>query len=386
MGFNISQYVVPRDKWPQLDPDVRVMEVDTGYLQRSDRRSSPRSRKEYGRLVEALEAHGLVAVRDGRLAGINSRKFQFQERMVDYLTRPYDLKHLDEDLENHQGGWTPGAPYPGAEVARDHGQRFREWLQSQHMPFTAHLPRQPDGQNLPDLKERLFLRVREKGRPKDGETAWPQYNRSRYVPPGLGHLEEGADLLMVALLRIGLSLARMLALGYGLPEDTFTRLMEKAPHLLAPTGANMTRYAHGTVLALAHYDFNGPFTLHLQSNCPGLIAWTADGIPFLVRVPEGCVLVQAGRGLEWMTGGCIMAGFHEVVRLPAADEFVRQRCLGAGRPGIRTTTTLFAHCASDQPLAVLPKFGRTAEQLAQYPDTTFGAYMQEELRALGLEV
>jgi hypothetical protein len=32
-----------------------------------------------------------------------------------------------------------------------------------------------------------------------------------------------------------------------------------------------------------------------------------------VKIPEGCLLVQAGKQLEWMTGGYIKAGFHEVV-------------------------------------------------------------------------
>lgn len=31
-----------------------------------------------------------------------------------------------------------------------------------------------------------------------------------------------------------------------------------------------------------------------------------------VRVPEGCLLVQAGKQMEHVTGGRILAGFHEV--------------------------------------------------------------------------
>jgi isopenicillin N synthase-like dioxygenase len=32
-----------------------------------------------------------------------------------------------------------------------------------------------------------------------------------------------------------------------------------------------------------------------------------------VRVPEGHLLLQAGKQLEWFTGGYIKAGFHEVI-------------------------------------------------------------------------
>ena len=30
-------------------------------------------------------------------------------------------------------------------------------------------------------------------------------------------------------------------------------------------------------------------------------------------VPEGHMLVQGGKQLEWLTGGYIKAGFHEVI-------------------------------------------------------------------------
>ena len=33
----------------------------------------------------------------------------------------------------------------------------------------------------------------------------------------------------------------------------------------------------------------------------------------MVKIPEGQLLVQAGKQLEWMTGGHIKAGFHEVI-------------------------------------------------------------------------
>lgn len=43
--------------------------------------------------------------------------------------------------------------------------------------------------------------------------------------------------------------------------------------------------------------------------CP---QWLRDGRRVPVRVPEGCLFVQAGKQLEWLTGGDIQAGMHEV--------------------------------------------------------------------------
>lgn len=46
------------------------------------------------------------------------------------------------------------------------------------------------------------------------------------------------------------TLSEMLAIGFGLPRDTFTQLTACGPHLLAPTGSDMEKYGKvGTVLA-----------------------------------------------------------------------------------------------------------------------------------------
>ena len=34
-----------------------------------------------------------------------------------------------------------------------------------------------------------------------------------------------------------------------------------------------------------------------------------------VRIPEGCLLLQAGKEMEWLTGGHVKAGMHEVLPL-----------------------------------------------------------------------
>ena len=32
-----------------------------------------------------------------------------------------------------------------------------------------------------------------------------------------------------------------------------------------------------------------------------------------MAIPNGCLLVQAGKQIEYLTGGHVLAGFHEVV-------------------------------------------------------------------------
>lgn len=49
-----------------------------------------------------------------------------------------------------------------------------------------------------------------------------------------------------------------------------------------------------------------------KSRFPGLHVWLADGRRLPVAIPPGCLLCQAGKQLEWLTGGRVKAGMHEV--------------------------------------------------------------------------
>jgi isopenicillin N synthase-like dioxygenase len=68
----------------------------------------------------------------------------------------------------------------------------------------------------------------------------------------------------------------------------------------------------GSIFAGFHYDLNF-LTIHGKSRYPGLFIWLRNGRKCPVRVPDGCLLLQAGKQLEFLTGGEIVAGFHEVV-------------------------------------------------------------------------
>lgn len=109
---------------------------------------------------------------------------------------------------------------------------------------------------------------------------------------------------------------------------------------------------------------------------------TRDGRRVPVRIPAGCLLLQAGKQLEWLTGGHITAGFHEVVCTPdtlAAADKARQE----GRPLWRVSSTVFSHIASDVILEPLGRFA-SPHTCGQYPPTPAGLYVQQELKTIKL--
>jgi len=78
--------------------------------------------------------------------------------------------------------------------------------------------------------------------------------------------------------------------------------MHLGPHLLAPTGSDLAQYnEEGTIFAGWHTDLN-LLTIHGKSNFPGLSIWTREGSKMSVKVPDGCLLVQAGKQIEYLTG------------------------------------------------------------------------------------
>jgi isopenicillin N synthase-like dioxygenase len=145
-------------------------------------------------------------------------------------------------------------------------------------------------------------------------------------------------------------------------------------------------------------------TIHGKSRFPGLFIWLRDGRRVSVVVPDGCLLIQvrppeagelslspgarvtgpqAGKQLEWLTGGHIKAGMHEVMHTHATAD-ATEAAQRAGRSTWRVSSTLFAHIASDR---ILQPLGRFAEEktASQYPATPAGAYVESELRVIKLQ-
>lgn len=114
------------------------------------------------------------------------------------------------------------------------------------------------------------------------------------VPKDFPEWKETCDTWGTHMINGCFTVAEMAAIGMGLDRQTFTSMMKRGPHKLAPTGSDLTRYNVGTIFAGFHYDFNF-LTIHGKSRYPGLFAWLRNGEKFTVSVPEGHLLLQAGK-------------------------------------------------------------------------------------------
>jgi isopenicillin N synthase-like dioxygenase len=122
--------------------------------------------------------------------------------------------------------------------------------------------------------------------------------------------------------------------------------------------------------------------VHGKSRFSGLYVWTRENRKMLVKVPDGCLLLQAGQQFEYLTGGHVLAGFHEVVvneQAVAAAEAAR----AAGRSLWRISSTLFCHIASKEILEPQAHFANEPTA-ANYPPITAGEQVLNELKAISL--
>jgi len=97
---------------------------------------------------------------------------------------------------------------------------------------------------------------------------------------------------------------------------------------------------------------------------------------------DACCCRQAGAQFEVLTGGAVLAGFHEVVvneQTVAAAEAAK----AAGRSLWRISSTLFGHIASDQSLLPVAHF-KDQPNAHKYPEITAGEQVLAELKAISL--
>jgi hypothetical protein len=66
--------------------------------------------------------------------------------------------------------------------------------------------------------------------------------------------------------------------------------------MLSPTAVDLQKSKVGDVLVAFHRDFD-LLTIHGKTRFSGLFAWLNTGEKFIVRVPVGHLLVQAGKQL-----------------------------------------------------------------------------------------
>ena len=88
--------------------------------------------------------------------------------------------------------------------------------------------------------------------------------------------------------------SEMAAIGLGLEKDFLSRTVINSNFMLSPTAVDLVKNKKGDVLAAYHRDFD-LLTIHGKARFPGLFAWLNTGEKFSVSVPEGHLLVQAGK-------------------------------------------------------------------------------------------
>jgi isopenicillin N synthase-like dioxygenase len=200
-------------------------------------------------LASCLQHYGAVLVRDSRVLPTDGSRFR--SLMELYFAQPLEAKLADVHPELHfQVGATPN----GVERPRENVQ-FYNSLEPKHRPASA----ADVAARKRDPKWRFFWRIGD--RPAAHETKFPQLNAPQVVPAAFK--DEWADVLDTfggKLQASAESVSQMLALGLGLPVDTFSDKLRRGPHLLAPTGSDLSLpelgATVGATLAGYHYDLN----------------------------------------------------------------------------------------------------------------------------------
>lgn len=345
---------------PGVKLNLPVIDLDQ-YLKDP---SSEGSISECKKAAEALCKYSALAIRDPRVS-MESNGI-FLDMIEDYFAQSDELKMVDCRPElSYQVGPTPSNT--------ERPRCGRDELCNERVAKMAEKDK-PCAYMDADPKWRFFWRIGEC--PK--ETKFAQLNANPVIPAAFANRWEkdmnGWGYLIHDAVEL---LAEMLAVGFGLPKDTFTKLGKNGPHLLAPTASNIDIYNKvGTVLAGFHTDLNF-LTIHGKSRYPGLHIWTREGIKMLASVPDGCLLVQAGTQMEHITGGEVLAGFHEVVIVEQTIE-ASKRQIEKERPNWRISSTLFYHIASDNEMKPIGRF-LNEESLRKYPPLLAGTHVQREL-------
>ncbi|KAG9151886.1 hypothetical protein Leryth_002155 [Lithospermum erythrorhizon] len=316
-----------------------------------------------------LRETGALLVKDPRCSVEDNDRFL--NMMEKYFNMPDDFKCLQERPHLHyQVGVTPeGVEIPRSLVDEEMQEKLKAVPQELR-------PATPKG---PDRKWRYMWRIG----PRPSNTRFKELNSEPVIPDGFPEWKETMDSWGYKMISAVEAVAEMAAIGFGLEKDAFTSLMRQGPHLLAPTGSDLGRHGQeGTVFAGYHYDLNF-LTIHGRSRFPGLSIWLRNGQKVEVKVPVGCLLVQTGKQIEWLTGGDCIAGMHEVVVTSRTTDAIKLAS-EQNRSLWRVSSTLFAHIASD---AILNPLGHFADSslASKYPPISAGEFVEQELAVINLK-
>ncbi|RKP27938.1 hypothetical protein SYNPS1DRAFT_32319 [Syncephalis pseudoplumigaleata] len=338
-------------------------------------KTSEAARAECRKAADALRDYGALLVRDPRVTQQDNE--HFLDMVEDYFAQPDEQKAKDIRKElSYQIGATPSLQ----EVPKCGKDPKCLDIISKASGGIARMPEacRPLDATGPDPKWRFFWRIGE----LPVESQFPQLNAPPVIPEGFPQWERTMNSWGNHMHAAVTTIAEMAAVGFGLPAHAITELTVGGAHLLAPTASDLNQYNKAnTVLAGFHYDFN-LLTIHGKSRFPGLYIWPRNGSQKMaVRVPDGCLLVQAGKEMEWLTGGIVQAGYHEVIVSDATVAAIeRHKQTKPDRPLWRISSTFFLHVASDSVLRPL----LDSEDRDKYPEMLTGHYVQQELAHIKL--
>ncbi|TFK30911.1 Clavaminate synthase-like protein [Coprinopsis marcescibilis] len=373
-----------------ITSDLPVIDLDLYHSQPHD--SQP-VLDECKKAADALITYGALVLRDSRVSEQDNTNFL--DLIEDYFAQPEaDLKKDERPELSYQVGVTLENTEKPKCAVDEPCLRVIERLAPSERPLDI------KGHH-PDPKCRFFWKMSEK---PPYETQFPGLNAPNVVPEASSLKERWTPAMETwggSMKNAVADLTEMVAIGLGLPVTTFRDKGKYGPHLLAPTASDLVKYGEkDTILAGFHTDLNF-LTIHGRSRYPGLNIWARNtGKRIAVKIPPGNnLLVQAGKQLEYITGGLIRAGFHEVVVNDQTLAVIeRRKTEFPDRPLIRISSTFFWHLSSDEVLAPLPelvsharaireeylKTGGDDEAETEYAPTKVGYQVQDELKHIAL--
>lgn len=325
------------------------------------------------RVADSFHHTGVLVIKDPRVN--ENDNWKFLDMLEQYFVRASSQFYTDvivpeikPDL-HYQVGATPER----VERARNHCERINS-LQEGNKAQTECPPK-------PDDKWRYFWRI---GEFPEGKSDYEYPNIS---PADFSEWESTMNTWGYLMLNAIVTVVRMFEAATGLEPGFMVDMLRGAPHLLAPTGSDLEKFGMGSIFAGYHYDLNF-ITIHGKSRFPGLFVWLRNGKKVAVKVQDGCLILQAGIMFEKLTGGFVMAGFHEVVYNEGTDEAVR-KAREEDRPRWRVSSTLFGHIRYNVVLEPLPqlenRMGMSLEEArAKYPPITAEENVIEELKQISL--
>ncbi|KAI6047914.1 Clavaminate synthase-like protein [Pisolithus marmoratus] len=352
---------------PVIDADIFLSGDET----------SPRIQEECKKAADALIIYGALLLHDSRVSEDDNDTFL--DLMEDYFAQPL------ADLERDQ---RPELSYQVG-VTLENTEKPKCAVDEPCLNVIARLdpserPLDVSGHH-PDPKCRFFWKM---STPPPYNTEYPALNASNVIPQAImfsGIWESVMEKWGMSMKDAVENVAEMVAIGLGLPRQTFKDAGKYGPHLLAPTASDLAKYGKkDTILAGFHTDLNC-LTIHGRSRFPGLNIWARNTGK---RIPSG-------KQIEHLTAGLIKAGYHEVVVNDATIQTIAKRKVShPDRPLIRISSTFFWHLSSDYDLVPISSLLGRAKSLndaeaeasleSVYPSMKVGQQVQNELKHIAL--